>query len=138
VLFALFPLTDDSLSAEKKNKNQTKYPRFAVEDFETDGFSLGARQKRVQYFVLASILTMGERKSAFSKQVRMALVTLRKGETVEKQTMYRPARCFVFVCGSHLFYWFAYLFPSFLLLADNPLEPAFFDRQRPCRYQRRI
>ena len=48
VLFALFPLTDASLPAENKNKNQTKYSRFGVGDFETDGFSLQARQKRVQ------------------------------------------------------------------------------------------
>jgi len=57
------------------NKNPSKSSRFSVEDFEKSVFLFNQGIKHSQYLVLASILTKSERKSAFSKQVWIILIT---------------------------------------------------------------
>jgi hypothetical protein len=48
VLFALFSLIGASLSAEKKNKNPSKFASFEVEDFKKNGFLVNQDIKRSQ------------------------------------------------------------------------------------------
>ncbi|MBQ9919603.1 MAG: hypothetical protein IJO49_02135, partial [Clostridia bacterium] len=50
------------------NKNPTKSSRFAVKDFEKSVFLFNQGKNAVNTVVLASILTMSERKNTFSKR----------------------------------------------------------------------
>jgi hypothetical protein len=58
-------------------KNPPKIPCFEVEDLKKSGFLFNQGKNAANTVVLASILTQGERKSAFLRQVRIILVTLR-------------------------------------------------------------
>jgi len=57
-----------SITSPARNKNPSKSPRFAVEDFRKSGFGFSHGKNAANTAVLASILTKEEQKSAFLKR----------------------------------------------------------------------
>jgi hypothetical protein len=71
------------LQSPRSKINENLYP-IGSQILKSDDFWSAEAQNTVNTFVLTSILTMAERKSAFLKQVRMSRITL----TIPKK--YKP------------------------------------------------